>query len=105
MWKHELEDESFVIDGNESYLQVIDEFVFDLTSMHGQNIPAGYLIEVKYTFNDKAGTIELEDGSEITTGEGNEIVAVCSGGILKINLDKGKGPLNLSEITIMPSIL
>ena len=36
LWKQELKDELFVEKGGETALQVTDEFVFDLSSMHGQ---------------------------------------------------------------------
>ena len=103
VWKHELEDESFVKKGNESYFQLTDEFVFELTSMHGQSIPAGYRVKMKYTYNDKVGTIEVVDGAEINTGEGNEIHVGCVHGKLYLKLDKGNGMLSLSEIVISPA--
>ncbi|MFC2081451.1 hypothetical protein ACFLR8_04495, partial [Bacteroidota bacterium] len=101
LWKHELKIESFLEKGDVTALQVPDEFIFDLTSIHGQSIPAGYRVEVKYTYNDKAGTIEVVDGSEISTGEGSEIRAGCVGG--KLNLKSGKGKLCLFEIIILPA--
>ena len=102
LWEHELEDESFVKKGNESYFQLIDEFVFELKSMHGQSIPAGYRVKMRYTYKDKAGTIEVVDGSEINIGERNEIHVACIHGKLYLKLDKGNGMLRLSEIVISP---
>jgi hypothetical protein len=103
LWEYELEGESFVKKGNESYFQLIDELVFELTSMHGQSIPAGYRVKMKYTYNDKVGTIEVVDGAEINTGEGNEIHVGCVHGKLYLKLDKGNGMLSLSEIVILPA--
>jgi hypothetical protein len=103
VWKHELKKEYFVEKEDRTALLVTDEFVFNLRSIHGQGIPAGYQVEVKYVYDDKEGTIEVEDGSEINAGEGNKLGVSCVGGKLKLKLKKGNGELNLSEIIIRPA--
>ena len=103
MWKHELNDQTFIQIGNKSGLQIFKEFVFDLKSMHGQSLPDIESVKIKYHSNDLEGTIELADGSEITAGIENEIQVACKEGKLYVQHGKGDRRFSVSEIVIVPA--
>jgi hypothetical protein len=103
LWKHELKGASFVEKEGETALEVTDDFVFELTSMHGQQIPAGYRVEIKYHYKNRVGSIEVVEGFAIKTGNGNEIEVNCGDGKIYVELEKGAGMLHVSEIIIWPS--
>ncbi|NND07032.1 MAG: hypothetical protein HKN87_11690 [Saprospiraceae bacterium] len=102
LWKDELTSEAFVELGDESALQIADEFVLDLTSMHGQHIPDGYHVEMKYQYSNQEGAIEVRDETEVSTEDLEGIKIHCREGRLYIHLGKGKKNLLLSEIVIWP---
>ena len=99
LWKHELENMSFIENNSHSFLRITHEFDFDLKSIHGQNIPSGYVVMVGFNIGGEVGTLDISDGEVVKTAK-NSIQLECKNGKLKIlNLQPQK-ELLIESITI-----
>lgn len=102
LWEHELKNEKFIQNNKGTFLQISDEFEFNLRSIHGQIIPEGFTVKADYELAGETNSVELADGKKLNIGEKNEIHVRCADGKLSIKLEKNSGVINLAEIVIIP---
>ena len=100
MWKHELENESFLSRQDESFLEIKKEFVFEFKSMHGQQIPGNYHVELEYIYEGQKQKAEVREQTEIYIGDSKEVAVKCEEGRLIITVNPGSSPLGLCSIKI-----
>jgi len=102
LWEHELSDETFVEIGEESFLQVSDEFVFDLNSMHGQKIPEAFNVKIKCKIDGTSEMVELGSKSKKYVDD-NKVFVSCENGTLFLRILNDTSEMQVSEIEVIPT--
>lgn len=110
LWEHELKNEQFIENTKETFLQISNEFEFNLRTIHGQNIPAGKFKLIIYFDESANKTMDISfiskgnnvssDKLKPTNGKAS-ITFNNSGKIDKMSL-KLNGKLKLFAMELIP---
>jgi hypothetical protein len=104
LWEHELPDESFVRSNQETFLEVINEFEFDLRSIHNQPLLDGeYKLVLYFTAENPDVKIKIfEEGKVIGEVEGTKIQFKASTVHLKLQIIARNGKVGLKSMEVLP---
>lgn len=103
-WENELGSEKLVVANDKTYLEISKDFLFDLTSIHSQLLPAGeYKIILEFIKEPQSVKIEiLEDDKLLYIGSDKTIQFKNSGGYLKLKINSEVENIQLISISIYP---
>jgi len=104
LWEHELENEDFIEAESKTFLEIKDDFIFELRSIHGQPLPPGeYELKLKFlnAENNFQAAIE-EEGKVIQSGTQKNLSFTKKGQTLKLSIVAKGEPVRLNGIIIQP---
>jgi hypothetical protein len=104
LWEHELENEDFVKNENETYLVVSKELEINLTTMHGQTLPVGeYELALNMLNQDNNFLAEIiEDGEVVQSATHKNISFTNKGQRLTLKIVTREKPMRLYGLIVHP---
>jgi hypothetical protein len=102
LWKHELRNERFVEEQNNSALEISNSFYFELKSMHGQQLqPGEYEINLDFISSKKIKEVKVWHNSKVySTNNGQGIINIPGSGNVALEIVADNETLQLKSIEL-----